>query len=212
MKKNENIKQGFAMKKLIIALVLIVAAFIAGFEFGARYDWNPDQGEHYDPVAIEEKIVEISELATFECNYTDSDTYKGDPKKILGFALPLTAKEMMICCSGTVKMGPDIQGNLNVDLDEDAQRLVVTIPHSEILSHEVDEESVKIMYVKNGVFNSVTPQNVNDLRKKMKEREERHIKEETDYLEQADNKAVEQISTFLNTAYPDLEVEVTFNE
>ena len=199
------------MKKLLATLIAVVIALAAGFAGGMYYAKN-NTGDHYDPVVIEEKIVEISELASLECDYTDAGKYKGDAKKVLGFNLPFTSKEMMITYSGIVKMGPKLKDNMEVNLDQNAEKVTVVIPHSEILSHEVDEDSVKITYVKNGVFNSVTPQNVNDLRKEMKNKYTKHIEKDTDYLEQADEKAVDQITAFLNSAYPDLDVEVEFQE
>lgn len=196
------------MKQVFATVIAIVVALVAGFAGGMYYAKNA--GNHYDPVELKEEIIEISELASLECDYTDSGKYKGDAKKVLGFSLPFTSKEMMISYSGVVKMGPKLKDNLEVKLDENNEKVKVIIPHSEILSHEVDEDSVKITYMKNGVFNSVTPQNVNDLRKDMKKKYTKHIKEDTDYLEQADKKAVDQITVFLHSAYPDLDVTVDF--
>ena len=116
------------------------------------------------------------------------------------------ATDMKIQYSGVVKMGPNME-NMKLKLDNAAKKLTVRIPHSEILSHEIDEDSIQIIYIKNGVFNSVTPENTNQLRKDTKAKKEKSIKE-SGSLEQADQKAVEQITTFLNTVYPDLEVEV----
>ena len=195
--------------KVLATLIAIVVALVVGFAGGLYYakSQSPD---HLDPVTVEEKIVEISELATLECDFSDSEKYTGDAKKILGFSLPFTSKEMMLAYSGKVKMGPNLKDNMTVNLDEEANKIKVEIPHSEILSYEVDEDTVKIIYVKNGVFNSVSPQNVNDLRKDMKKKKIDHIKKDTDYLEQADEKAVSQITSFLNSAYPDLDVEIDF--
>ena len=72
---------------------------------------------------------------------------------------------------------------------------------------EIDEDSIQIIYVKNGIFNSVTPENTNDLRKQTKKAKEKSILE-SDMLDQADENAISQITTLLNSVYPDLDVEV----
>ena len=192
------------MKKALAILIVINIALIAGFAGGVYYAGL--DGNHYETTAIEEKILEISELATLEFDYTDDGDFSGDAKKLFGHDVPFTKKAMKIRYSGTVKMGPNLE-NMKLDLDDDANKLTVTIPHSEILSHEIDEDSIEIVYIKNGVFNSVTPENTNQLRKDTKEKKEKSILK-SDSLDQADQKAVEQITTFLNSVYPDLEVEV----
>ena len=61
-----------------------------------------------------------------------------------------------------------------------------------------------------GGYNATTwDGEVEHLRKKMKEQKEKSIKD-SDFLQIADEKAVEQFTTFLNTLYPDMEAEVEF--
>ena len=192
------------MKKVLAILITILVALAAGFAGGVYYAGL--EGDSYDEQTIEEKLFEVSELTTLELAYTDEGDYSGDAKKLLGHDIPFTKKAMKIQYSGVVKMGPNME-NMKLKLDNAAKKLTVRIPHSEILSHEIDEDSIQIIYIKNGVFNSVTPENTNQLRKDTKAKKEKSIKE-SGSLEQADQKAVEQITTFLNTVYPDLEVEV----
>lgn len=195
------------MKKFLAILITIIISLVVGFAGGVYYASN--HGDHYTAEDIEEKVVEISELATLQFDYTEEGTYKGDAKKVLGHDIPFTKKSMQIQYSGTVKMGPALQDRMKVDLDQAAKKVTITIPHSEILSHEVNEDSIKIIYVKNGIFNSVTPENTNQLRKDMKAEKEKSIKS-GDYLKEADENAVKQITQFLNTVYPDLDATVEF--
>ncbi len=193
------------MKKFLAIVITIIIALIVGFAGGVYYSGN--YSDDYDSAAIEEKIIEISELTTLKCNYTDEGTFNGDAKKVLGYDIPFTKKAMQIRYSGTVKMGPDLQGNMTVDLDSSAHKATVTIPHSQILSHEIDEDSIQIVYVKNGIFNSVTPENTNKLRQQSKKAKEKSILE-SNMLDQADENAISQITTLLNSVYPNLEIEV----
>ena len=198
------------MKKFLAILITIIVAL--GVGFAAGYQFAQNSNDKPDRDTVEEKILEISELATFEYDYTDQGKLPKSAKKLLGFEIPLTAKEMVIKYSGVIKMGPKLKEGdekVNLEVDVDANKITVYIPHSEILSHEIDEDSMEVVYIKNGVFNSVTPEDTNELRKKMKEQKEKSIKD-SDFLQIADEKAVEQFTTFLNTLYPDMEAEVEF--
>ena len=193
------------MKKALAIFIVIILALGAGFAGGVYYAKN--YSNHYNSETIEEKVLEASELATLQIDYSDTCEFKGDAKKVFGHDVPFTSKSMKMQYSGVVKMGPKLKDRVSIDLDNTANKVTVTIPHSEILSHEIDEGSIQILSIKNGVFNSVTPENTNALRKDAKAEKEKAIKK-SDYYEQADQNAVDQITTFLKSVYPDLDVEV----
>ena len=191
------------MKNVLACII----ALIVGVGIGIVVDRTvlSKSGSEYSSVTIEEHIREISELAVLEIEYTDQEDWKGEAKKVFGKEVPFTSKSMQLIFSGKVKAGPDLE-NMKVDASEGS--ISVAIPHSDILSHEIDEESIRIQYINNGVFNRVTPQNMNDVRKKAKETKEKQIRK-GNFLKEADDKSVEQIKSFLRTAYPDAEVTVT---
>ena len=193
------------MKKALAILIVIILALIAGFAGGVYYSSN--FSNHYSQKDIEEQVLEIAELATLQCNYTEESDFEGDAKQVFGHDIPFTKKSMKMQYSGIVKMGPVLKDHMKVDLDSSGNTVNITIPHSEILSHEIDENSIKIVYIKNGVFNSVTPADSNQLRKDAKKAKEKSIKK-SDYFDQADKNAIDQITTFLKTVYPDLDVTV----
>lgn len=195
------------MKKIIAIFCALALAFLGGVAFGLNC--INSGGDEYDVSALKEKIVDISELSALELDYTDQGTFKGQAKKFLGYDIPGTSKALQLEYSGTVKAGPVLKDNLDVDIDGD--KITVTIPHSEILSHEIDEDSIKIVYLDNGIFNKVTPKDTNTLRQKTKKAKEANILE-SDFLDQADQKAVDQITTFLQTTCPDAEISVEFKQ
>ncbi len=194
------------MKKVLVVLILMIASFIGGFICHYYYDAN--HGDSYDAAIIEKNLTDIAELATLQCDYTEQSTFKGEPKTIFGKNIPFTSKAMQIRYSGTVKFGPDMSA-AEMDLNEEAKTLTVKIPHSTILSHEIDEDSLEVVYIDNGLFNSVTPEDTNKLRKEAKAEKEKSLAD-TDFYQQADTKAQEQITKFLQAAYPDLTVTVEF--
>ena len=190
------------MKNVLACLI----ALVVGVGLGIVVDRTilKGSGDEYNSVTLEEEIKEISELSVLELDYTDQEDWKGEAKKIFGKDIPFTDKSMQLIFSGVVKAGPDLE---KMEINADKGNISVAIPHSDILSHEIDENSIKIQYVNNGVFNRITPQNMNEVRKKAKETKEKKIRD-GDFLKQADDKAVERIRSYLETAYPDATVSV----
>lgn len=189
------------------SVLAFVIALVVGVGLGIVIDRTVlnGSGDEFSAVTIEEKIKEVSELSVLEMDYTAQEDWKGEAKKVFGKEIPLTSKSMQLIFSGIVKAGPNLE-EMNIEAGEND--ISVTLPHSDILSHEIDEDSIQIQYVKNGVFNRVTPKNMNEVRKKAKETKEKEIRD-SDFLKQADDKSVEQIKSFLETAYPDATVTVS---
>ena len=48
---------------------------------------------------------------------------------------------------------------MKVDVDDSANKIILTIPTAKILSYEIDNDSVKVITEKNNIFNSIS---VND--------------------------------------------------
>ena len=157
---------------------------------------------------LKEQITEISELASLEYDYEGDASYNGSAKRILDFEIPFSSKSMKVFYKGTIKMGTDLSG-LDVDMNEDNTKLVITIPHSKILSHEIDNDSWEIKDVKNGLFNRVSLEDNNEFIKQQKKIMEDKVKKDG-LLEQADEKTAKQLANFMTMSYPELEVEVKF--
>ena len=155
---------------------------------------------------IETQITEISELASLEYRYKGDATYDGGAKKALGINIPFTSKSMMVYYEGIVKIVTDLS-MVDIELDVEAETIHVKVPRSKILSHEIDMDSWEVLDVKNGLFNSVTPEDNAEFVKTQKTNMEKEINE-SDLLDQADEKTKNQLVSFINITYPDLEVTV----
>ncbi|MDD5824061.1 MAG: DUF4230 domain-containing protein [Firmicutes bacterium] len=197
------------MKKFFNTILLMIGCLVVGFIAGKVVDVNILGGSSntYKIETIEEQMTEISELSVLEYKYTNTDEMSGDNAlKVFGKSVPFTSKSMVVMYDGVMKIGPDMSA-AKVKLKGD--KLTIVIPHSEILSHEIDEESWQILDKKNGLFNAVTPEDSNQLRKELVKKMTQHVKK-SDKLSQADEMAVKQIKAFFEAAYPDLKVKVVF--
>ena len=191
----------------VLAVILALALGIGGGIALDRFVLENGE-EEYNTVTIEDKVTEIAEMAALKESYTAQQEYKGEAKQIFGKDIPFTSKEMQLIFSGEIKAGPNME-KANIKVDPDKETITVILPHSEILSHEIDEDSIQLQGIKNGLFNRVTPENTNEVRKTGKEGKEKEVLK-TDFLEQADQKAVSQLTTFLQAAYPKATIKVEF--
>lgn len=110
---------------------------------------------------ITSEIRDIGELATIEYLYTDAGKFE-DPAKLFGKEVPFsfTTKSFIAKWDGIIKAGVNVD-EIEVEIDEFNKEIIVHIPEAEILSHEIDEESIQTLDEKNGLFN---PIKVDDIR------------------------------------------------
>ena len=190
------------------AVTIMFIIFLVGIVIGDYLDLDflSKEEPKYDSTLIETQITEISELATLEYRYKGNVEYDGGAKQALGINIPFTSKSMLVYYEGIVKIGTDFAA-IDVDLDIEAETLKIKIPHSKILSHEIDMDSWEVLDVKNGLFNSVTPEDNAEFIKTQKNNMEKEISE-SELLAEADEKAKTQLVSFMQVTYPDLEVEV----
>lgn len=200
------------IKRILVTILALVVGFVGGVVFALTADFSifGNTGETYDEKIIMEKITEISELSTLQDTYTGYIENDFGAKTLKGHKIPLTNKSIKLEYEATVKMGPDLS-TMNVAVDNETDTITVTIPHSKILSFEVDEDKFKAVDIKNGLFNRVQFDDNTEVRKMLKSvNKERIINDGR--LDEADAKAVSQIKSFLETAYPEANIEVTIAE
>lgn len=173
-----------------------------------------------DPIAVYEEasreidinvvnveIQEIGELATLEYLYTDAGKFE-DPKQLFGKDVPFTTKSFIAKWDGIIKAGVDIS-QVTAEVDSNNKEVVIHIPKAEILSHEIDSESVETLDQKNGLFNPVSVEDVREFDEKSKEKmEERAI--ENGILDKAFENAESIIEKLIDPMIQEFEYTVRF--
>ena len=154
--------------------------------------------------------MEVSELATLEDTYTLTVPYTSESKKFwkTNIKIPFSEKSMVAQYNATLKLGLKLTDD-NYDVKADGDTITVTVPHSVILSHEIDEDSWILLDKKNGLFNLLKPEDDSDLRKYAKKNALKELDMDALY-QQADENAEEQLTNFLGAANPDAEIIVEF--
>ena len=170
------------IKLAIIAVVLIVALlaiFFKGYSSATKkYEDIVEElqvqiDELSDPTAkytvatrevmidlIKSEIKDIGELATIEYLYTDAGKFE-DPKQLFGIDVPFTTKSFIAKWDGIIKAGVKVD-EIIVEINDAKKEIVVHMPNAEILSHEIDNDSIETLDEKDGLFN---PVKVDDVRK-----------------------------------------------
>ena len=102
-----------------------------------------------DAREISSKIAEISELATIE--------------------YPYTGTTVAISMDGTVKAGIDLS-EVRIECDHEKKCVTVRMPEAKILSNELNEESLKVCIDDQSIFNRLSQEQHNELRRQIKDK------------------------------------------
>lgn len=147
-----------------------------------------------------DEIKSIGELATMEYLYTDASRFSKS-RQIKGVKIPFTEKSFLLRWNGVIKAGINVE-EITTEIDEATNTLLITMPAAEILSHEVDNESVEVLDEKNNLFNSIKVEDKVAFDEQVAQEME-DIATKNGLLEKAQENA-QEIITRLLSAVPDI--------
>ena len=172
--KSKMIKWGILAVLLIVALVIV---FLKGYsnatekyenvvkEMQSQIDELSDQTAVYTVATkevtidlINSEIKDIGELATVEYLYTDAGKFE-DPKQFFGKDVPFTTKSFIAKWDGNIKAGVKVD-KIITEVNDANKEIIIHMPKAEILSHEIIDDSIETLDEKDGLFNSVTVEDV----------------------------------------------------
>lgn len=113
---------------------------------------------------VSDRLTALQELVTTEYIYTNSGKYENQNQVTLigkDFNIPFTEKHFIIAYDGRIKVGVDMS-RASVNVDEDARTITVTLPKSQIVSHETFEDTLVVLDETNNVFNPISIENYNE--------------------------------------------------
>lgn len=198
--KTKNKK--FTFVKIIFLLVLGCALF-----FGGMLKMKKDMTPKMTTDLINNRLEEAKELTTLKYHYTNMGQFENQ-NDFYGWKVPFTTKSFIVSYDGTIHAGVNLEkavvgfGNNRIDIQ---------IPNSTILSHEIDEESLKVFLEKDTIFNPIKIEDYNDFAKDEKKVvEEKAIK--NGLLTEANEKAEKTIKELLklDDLFKDYEIKIYF--
>ena len=140
-------KQG---KLIIFGVLLAIICFAVGFFSGGRQEKAPVLSS----ITVENQLQQISQLATVRYSYTNMGQFENS-NEFYGIKLPFTTKSFIVAYDGTIIAGVDLtQAKVSVT----DQKVTISLPAPQILSHEVDPNSLEVFDETRSIFNPITIQ------------------------------------------------------
>jgi hypothetical protein len=171
-----------------------IVCFIAGRAGGSAVQ----EAVELDAVVLESRIREISELTSVSWSYTNMAQFESS-NEFYGVTLPFTTKKFILTYDGEIKAGVDLQ-KAQVDLSGTA--VTVRLPDAEILSHEIDENSVEVFDETTSIFNPFTVEDFTAFQADQKAAMEKKALAKG-LLEESREKAIKSVSLLLEAALPE---------
>lgn len=178
-------------KKILTTLLVLVLLFGAVF-FGLKYKSMKASQPEITSTSIKETLMEVEELTTTKYFYTSMGTFENQ-SDFYGIKIPLTLKKFIISFEGTISAGVDLTG---MDVRVEDGKILIDLPEAKILSHEIDENSIKIYDEKSSVFNPLKVEDYSAFRQDQKEEREKEALKKG-LLSQAEKKAKDAIREIL---------------
>ena len=135
--------------KFAASVVIAGAGFAGGMKaapvlgLGSAQDQGTEPVVTVDTTLVKNSFADIGELATESYNFTQVGKYSEEGTKVFGMEVPGTGSRYLITYSGEVKAGLTDVSQIQVQADEGAHVVTVTVPTVEILSSSIDPASVE---------------------------------------------------------------------
>ena len=151
MTNRETKKSGLHLKQKVIAVVLVASAiliaFFAGMLRGGR--------EHTPEITADllgQQLREVSNLVTVEYHYTNMGKFE-NTLDFYGWQVPFTTKSFIVSYDGVIRAGVDLS---EAEVKTEGKTITIVLPAAEILSNEIDEDSLEVYDETHNIFNPIT--------------------------------------------------------
>ena len=147
-----------ARKILTLALILALIAalcFGIGFLTGGKSKGGTPK---LSAVVVQHQLEQVSQLATARYSYTNMGQFE-QSSDFYGMKIPFSSKRFIVSYDGSILAGVDLK---QAEVKVTGKKVTVTLPAAEILSHEIDEKSLKVFDETKNIFNPLTIENYNN--------------------------------------------------
>lgn len=187
-----------SLRLALLGAALCAAVGTACFFAGRFGGGAVRESARLDAVVLESRLSEISELASVSWSYTNMAQFENS-NEFYGVTLPFTTKEFLLTYDGEIKAGVDLR---KATVDVSGTTVRVRLPDAEILSHEIDENSVEVFNEKTSIFNPFTVEDFTAFQTDQKAAMEKKALERG-LLKESREKAAASVSLLLGAALPE---------
>ena len=104
---------------------------------------------------VQEQITAISELAVKKYEYRNAVKKEGEKVWLWGWTMPFSDTSLLATYDGVIKAGIDVK-DIKISVNNNTRVITVTIPPSKILDHNIPQETINVLEVRNNLFNKIT--------------------------------------------------------
>ncbi|CDZ74236.1 hypothetical protein ING2D1G_0035 [Peptoniphilus sp. ING2-D1G] len=157
------------VKNFIILLLIVAILVIAGFFIGLKRGQTQSTPEITSSL-IENRLEKSRELISTKYHYTNMGSFENQAQ-YYGFNIPFTTKSFIISYDGRINAGIDMK-DTKVSVENNTIKIKLAEP--KIISHEIDEDSIKVFDEKNSIFNPIKVEDYSTFSKDQKEKVEQN--------------------------------------
>lgn len=204
--------QGISKLKLWIGIVLLIV-LCAGLVGLNVYQFFNKSYRQVTSDSVREEIIPVAKMTTYEYNFTQimATDDSGNPLNIKN---PITGKLFVATVDGTANIGVDaqkIECNPTISNEGALKSVAITLPHSEILSMDVDPTTLKT-YADEGTFNKASKKDLNDMYVQARKDQEEKV-ETSGMLDKSDERVKQLLETQIHSLYgSNVKVSIGFTE
>lgn len=132
--------------KISVSILLVLVVIM-----GAMLFFKSKNDTQITTDLIASRISMVKKLITLEYHYTNMGAMKNQ-NEFYGWKVPFTEKSFIISYDGVIYAGVDID---KADIKIEGKEIIITLPKSKILSHEIKEDSITIFDEKTSIFNPI---------------------------------------------------------
>lgn len=177
---------------------MLIAGVIVFFMYFQVKSIESSTNKSSETSLIQDKLLELSEWTTLKYEYSNVIISRTDKSlSLLGMTDINYAESIkLIEYSGYLKAGTDFS-KLTISYDEVSKQLLVKVPKAQILDNVVETDNTKVEDIKGSILSDYPTQIVFDeINMDKKQLEEEKVSQ--GFLEEADKRAQELLTSFLN--------------
>ena len=193
----EKIQPMKTIKSVVLGVLVCALVGTAAF-FGGRHSAKEPEIVPPDPVVLESQLSDIAELATVRYHYTNMGQFENS-NDFYGVKIPFTTKKFVLTYDGEIKAGVNL-AEAEVELRDTTVHVI--LPPAELLSHEIDPDSVEVFDEKTSLFNAFHVEEFAAFQADQKEAMEQKAKE-NGLLQEASEQARRSVEQLLRSALPE---------
>lgn len=194
MSDNRRTRHRFHHRRFIFILIVLLITVLLSFASGMALGSRKNTPSEITSDLLGQKLRTAKELVTVNYYYTNMGKFENQVD-FYGWKVPFTSKSFIVSYDGILKAGVNLDSS-EITVDEVTHTITITLPSSQILSHEIPAESIQIFDETHNIFNPISLSDYKAFTIDQKEAAEIHAIE-NGLLTSADEKACAEIEEFL---------------